>query len=70
MQKNIKSNSGYSINTINGIHSESKLFLMQVGGASTRHIEFYTNWFRFIKLLKNHIEEKTICSFFITFLNR
>ena len=51
------SKNGYNINTINGIHSEYKLFLKQFRGVSTRHIESYINWFRLLKLLRYHIEE-------------
>lgn len=51
------SKNGYNINTINGIHSEYKLFLKPFRGVSTRHIESYIYWFRFLKLLKYHIEE-------------
>ena len=64
------SKNGYNINTINGIHSEYKLFLKPFRGVSTRHIESYIYWFRLFKLLKYHIEEdnylpylyKALCS--------
>ncbi len=58
-----KSNNNYTINTINGIHSEYKLFLKQFKGVSTRHIESYVYWFRLNKLLKYFIENENKLAF-------
>ena len=61
--KSHKSKNGYNINTINGLHSEYKLFLRQFRGVSTRHIESYIYWFRLLKLLKYHIDERDYLRF-------
>ena len=48
----------YNINTINGIHSEFKLFLNPFRGISTRHIATYVDWFRANKYLHYHYDRE------------
>lgn len=48
----------YSINTINGIHSEFKTFLIPFRGISTRHILTYIYWFRIMKYLNYRFEKE------------
>lgn len=55
-----KSIEGYNINTVNGIHSEFKMFLAQFRGVSVYHLQEYIVWFRVNKYLKNNNKEKNI----------
>jgi transposase-like protein len=56
-----KSDSGHSLATLNGLHSELKTWLKKFKGVSTKHLQGYLDLFRYLKHLKYKIEyEKRI----------
>lgn len=52
------SESGYTINSINQIHSEFKTWISKYHGVSIRHLQGYLNMFVFLKYLKYKYEIK------------
>ena len=61
-----KSDSGYTLATINGMHSELKTWLKRFRGVSTKHLQGYLDLFRYMKHLKYKVEyddrvNKTYC---------
>lgn len=62
-----KTESGESLATINGLHGELKGWLRAFRGVSTRHLQGYLDFFRFLKHLKYRIEyedraDKAFCT--------
>lgn len=56
-----KSDSGHSLATLNGLHSELKTWLKKFKGVSTKHLQGYLELFRYLKHLKYNIDyEKRI----------
>lgn len=51
-----KSDSGYSLSTLNGLHSELKTWLKKFKGVSTKHLQGYLDLFIYIKYLKYKID--------------
>jgi transposase-like protein len=52
------SNRGNNISTINGLHSQIRLFLSPFKGVSTKHLQGYLDMFRFYKELRYTTEYK------------
>ena len=46
----------YHIQHINGFHSNFKSFLQKFRGVSTKHLNSYLKWFKWIELFKNEKE--------------
>lgn len=56
-----KSDSGHTLATLNGLHSELKTWLRKFRGVSTKHLQGYLDLFRYLKHIKYKIEyEKRI----------
>ena len=51
-----KSDSGFSLATLNGLHSELKTWLKRFRGVSTKHLQGYLDLFRYLKHLKYKVE--------------
>jgi transposase-like protein len=50
--------SGYNLSTINGLHSELKLFLKKRRGVSIKHLQGYLDMFLFKKMLNYTVENQ------------
>ncbi|HHU79717.1 MAG TPA: hypothetical protein GXZ35_00050 [Acholeplasmataceae bacterium] len=51
-----KSDSGHTLASLNGLHSELKTWLKKFRGVSTKHLQGYLDFFRYLKYLKYKIE--------------
>lgn len=51
-----KSDSGHTLASLNGLHSELKTWLRKFRGVSTKHLQRYLDLFRYLKHLKYKIE--------------
>lgn len=54
--KTYKNENGYTLNDINGLHSELEKFLKPKRGVSTKHLQGYLDMFLFMKMLRYTVE--------------
>jgi transposase-like protein len=50
---------GYSLGVVNNYHSELKTWMRRFRGVSTKHLDGYLAWFRFMKYLAYQMESNT-----------
>lgn len=55
----------YHIQHVNSLHGRLKTFMVRFRGVSTKHLQNYLNWFKFIELFKEERESKKVEKAFV-----
>lgn len=55
----------YHIQHFNSLHGRLKTFMVRFRGVSTKHLQNYLNWFKFIELFKEERESKKVEKAFV-----